>query len=172
MERQTLMIPARIDAGTFRNFALYDTFVRQRRWRAPALFAVILGASAGVCFAMRRSRGGAVLLGAVLLAVGLGLPAFYVLNYLWSVRRQGKRLDGSRIAYTLHLREEGLLAVAGRERTEFPWERIVLACRARDCIYLYVSSQKAFLLPECGQSEEAWALLQEKVPPERRQDRR
>lgn len=172
MERQTLMIPAKIDAGVFRRFALYDTFVRQARWRAPALFAAILGASAAVCFAMRQSREGAVLLGGVLLAVGLGLPAFYVLNYLWSVRKQGKRLDSSRIAYTLHLREEGLLVVASQDRAEYPWEALHLACHDRGCIYLYVSPQRAYLLPECGQSEAAWALLQEKLPEAKRKDLR
>ena len=172
MERQTLMIPAKIDAETFRRFALYDTFVRQRRWRAPALFAAILGAAAAVCFFMRQSREGAALLGGVLLAVGLGLPAFYVLNYLWSVRKQGKRLDSGRIAYTLHLKEEGLLVVAGQERAECAWDRIFLACRVRGCIYIYVSAQRAFLLPDCGQSEAAWALLREKVPGERLRERR
>ena len=172
MERQTLMIPAKIDAETFRRFAMYDTFVRQGRWRAPALFAVILGASSAVCFAMRQSREGAAVLGAVLLTVGLGLPAFYVLNYLWSVRKQGRRLDSSRIAYTLHLREEGLLVVAGQERMEYPWAQIALTCRARDCIYIYVGPQRAFLLPDCEQTEAAWALLQEKLPEEKRRDRR
>lgn len=172
MERQTLMIPARIDAGVFRRFALYDTFVRQARWKAPALFAAILGAASAVCFAMRRSREGAVLLGGVLLAVGLGLPAFYVLNYLWSVQKQGKRLDSSRIAYTLHLREEGLLVAAGQERAEYPWEALHLACRVPDCIYIYVTPQRAFLLPECQKSEAAWALLQEKLPETKRRDRR
>lgn len=172
MERKTLMIPSRIDAGTFRRFALYDTFVRQGRWRAPALFAAILGGSAAVCLAMRQSREGAALLGGVLLAVGLGLPVFYVANFLWSVRKQGKQLDSSRIAYTLHLKEEGLLVVAGQERAEFPWERVFLACRDRGCVYIYVSPRKAFLLPDCGQSGDAWALLQEKVPAERRRERR
>lgn len=172
MERQTLTIPARIDAETFRRFALYDTFVRQGRWRNPALFAAILSASAAVCFLMRQRREGAALLGGVLLAVGLGLPAFYVLNYLWSVRRQGRRLDASQIAYTLHLREEGLLAVAGQERAEYAWDRLFLACRVQGCIYLYVNAQRAFLLPDCGQSEAAWALVQEKLPEEKRRDRR
>lgn len=172
MERKTLMIPSRIDAETFRRFALYDTFVRQGRWRAPALFAAILGASAAVCLFMRQSREGAALLGGVLLAVGLGLPVFYVANFLWSVRKQGKRLDGSQIAYTLHFKEEGLLAVAGQERAEYPWENIFLVCRVQGCIYIYVGPQKAFLLPDCGESEAAWALLQEKVPPEKRRERR
>lgn len=172
MERQTLTIPSRIDAETFRRFALYDTFTRQGRWRAPALFAAILGASAAVCFFMRDRQEGAALLGGVLLAVGLGLPAFYIANYLWSVRKQGRRLDSAKIAYTLHLKEAGLLVVAGQERAEFPWEGIHLACRVRGCIYIYVSPQRAFLLPDCGQSEAAWDLLLEKVPAERRQDRR
>ena len=172
MERQTLTIPSRIGAETFRRFALYDTFTRQGRWRAPALFAAILSASAAVCFLMRGRRESAALLGGVLLAVGLGLPVFYVANYLWSVRNQGRCLDGEKIAYTLHFKEEGLLAVAGQERAEFPWERIFLVCRVRGCIYLYVSPQRAFLLPDCCQSEAAWDLLWEKIPEERLQDRR
>lgn len=172
MERKTLIIPAKIDAEIFRRFALYDTFVRQGRWRSPALFAGILGAAAAVCFLMRQSRDGAALLGGVLLAVGLGLPAFYVLNYLWSVRKQGRRLDSSRIAYTLHLREEGLLVAAGQERMEYPWDQIVLACRDRGCTYLYVGPQRAFLLPDCPQSEAAWALLREHLPEGVCRDRR
>lgn len=172
MERETLIIPARINAGVFRRFALYDTFVRQGRWRSPALFAGILGAAAAVCLLMRQRREGAALLGGVLLAVGLGLPVFYVLNYLWSVRKQGKQLDGRRIAYTLHLREEGLLALAGQERAECPWSQIFLACRDRGCIYIYVNARRAFLLPDCEQTEAAWALLQEKLPEEKRRDRR
>ncbi len=69
MERETLIIPARINAGVFRRFALYDTFVRQGRWRSPALFAGILGAAAAVCLLMRQRREGADLLGGVLLGV-------------------------------------------------------------------------------------------------------
>ena len=70
MERETLIIPARINAGVFRRFALYDTFVRQGRWRSPALFAGILGAAAAVCLLMRQRREGAALLGGVLLVEG------------------------------------------------------------------------------------------------------
>lgn len=172
MERQTLIIPSKIDAGTFRRFALFDTFVRQKRWRRPALFAGILCASAAVCILMREGREGAVLLGTVLLAVGLGLPAFYVLNFLWSVRKQGRRLDGGRTAYTLHLREEGLTVLSGKERAEYAWEQLLLACRVPGCIYLYVSARRAFLLPDCRQSEAAWTLLREKLPAEKHMDRR
>lgn len=169
---QTLIIPCKIDGAVFRRFALFDTFSRQGRWRAPAVFAAILLSAAAVCFAMRNRREGAVLLGAVLLAVGVGLPAVYVLNFLLSVQKRGRLLSGSKTVYTLHFRESGLLALAGQERAEFPWERIFHVYRAEDCIYLYVSEQKAFLLPEGERSGEAWALLERRLPPEKRTDRR
>lgn len=174
MANQTLIVPAKIDARTFRRFAVFDTFRRQKRWRAPALFAALMLAFALVCFAFRDGRDGAALLGAVLLLVGLGLPAVYVGSFLLSVRKQGRRLglDGAQTAYTLHLREEGIQMVSGRERAEFRWEQLFRAYRVPDCIYLYVSQQRAFLLPEDGQGGAVWTLLTEKLPAEKLEDRR
>lgn len=169
---QTLIFPCKINGAVFRRFALFDTFSRQGRWKSPAVFAAIFLTAAAICFAMRSRREGAVLLGVVLLAVGLGLPAVYVVNFLLSVQRRGKLLDGSKTAYTLHFRESGLLVLAGRERAEFPWEKIFHAYRAEDCIYLYVTGQKAFLLPEGAQAQDAWTLLERLLPAEKRTDRR
>ena len=55
----TITIPVRLDAATFRSFAIFDTLKRQKRWKSPAIFAAILMASAIVCFAM-NSRAMAV----------------------------------------------------------------------------------------------------------------
>lgn len=164
MEYPALIIPAKIDPQTFRRFALFDTFRRQGRWRLPALFAAILSTCAAVCFAMRHSRGGAALLGGVLLAVGLGLPAAYVASFLLSVRERGKALSGDRIAYTLHFKDEGVRAVTGQQQADYPWEQLYRAYRVRGCIYLYVSAQRAFLLPEGPQSQAAWDMLERHIP--------
>lgn len=174
MEKQTITMPAKIDAATFRRFALFDTFHRQKRWRAPVLFAAVMAAFAAVCFACQGSRSGAALLGAVLLTVGLGLPAVYVLSYLLSVRKQGRRLglDGSRPAYTLRLGEDGIQVVSGKERAEYRWEQMFYVYRVPACIYLYVTPRRAFLLPEDGQGGVAWALLMKKLPAEKLEDRR
>lgn len=170
MERQTLIIPANIDAQTFQRFALFDTFRLQKRWRAPALFAAILSVSAAVCLAMQQSRRGAALLAVVLLAVGLGLPAAYILSFWLSVRRQSKLLDGARTFYTLHLREEGILALTGQNRAEYRWEQVYRVYRVRGCIYLYVSPRQAYLLPEGERSEAAWVRLREELPGDRIRD--
>lgn len=37
-----LTVMVHIDGRLFRNFALFDTFRRQRKWVSPALFAAIM----------------------------------------------------------------------------------------------------------------------------------
>ena len=92
MKSGPLTLEARVTPEVFREFAFFDTFRRQKRWRGPALFALIMGGFAAVCFALRESREQAVLIGTVLLVVGLGLPAAYVLSFYLSVRRREKAL--------------------------------------------------------------------------------
>ena len=78
MKSGPLTLEARVTPEVFREFAFFDTFRRQKRWRGPALFALMMGGFAAVCFALRESREQAVLIGTVLLVVGLGLPAAYI----------------------------------------------------------------------------------------------
>ena len=77
MKSGPVWLDARITPEVFREFAFFDTFRRQKRWKGPALFALIMGGFAGVCFALRGSREQAALIGAVLLVVGLGLPEVF-----------------------------------------------------------------------------------------------
>ena len=71
MENQPVILLSRITPETFRAFALFDAFQRQKRWRGPALFALIFSAFAAVCFTLGRDLPQSGLLGGVLLAVGL-----------------------------------------------------------------------------------------------------
>lgn len=167
-----MTVQAVLDGETFRRFAMFDVFYRQKRWRSPALFALILGASAAVCFALHERRG-AVLLGTVLLAVALGLPAAYFLNYFFSVRAQGKKLDGGggKAAYTLFLDGEGVRVTQGENAVEFSWEALLCAYRVKGCVYLYAAERKAFLLPErCG-GDRAWEMLRKHMAEEKLFDR-
>lgn len=173
MADQTLIIPAKIDARTFRRFAVFDTFCRQRLWRAPALFTVLMLAFSITCFAFQGSHSGAALLGTVLLVIGLGLPVVYVASFLLSVRNQSQRLklDGIRTVYTIHLCEKHIQVVSDSETAQYQWEQIFCAYRKPDCIYLYVTSQRAFLIPVHEQDSAVWDLLVKKLPIEKRKSR-
>ena len=71
-----MTIEVNLSGPEFRRFTVFDLLRRRKQWRGPALFALILGLSAAVCFTRAPARG-AVLLGSVLLGVGLGVPCVY-----------------------------------------------------------------------------------------------
>ncbi|MBP5749666.1 MAG: YcxB family protein [Firmicutes bacterium] len=162
-----LTIAANIDRKTFRRFAMFDAFIRRKAWRNPALFALILSAAALVCFALRRTREEAVLLGSVLLGVGLLLPLVWIGNYALSVDRQAKRLglSADKAQYYVTLFPERLHVEKGKEKADFPWEDVHAAYRAEGCIYLYVSPTRAFLLPDSADTERAWAMIEASLEP-------
>lgn len=167
-----MKIQIRLSQRDFIRFSLFDAFFHKKGWLRPVLFAAILGACAAVCFALRGRRG-AVLLGGVLLAVALGLPAAWFLSFFLSVRAQarGQGLGGGKYVYTLELGERELCVDNGRERAAYPWDRIFRAYRRPDAVYLYVAPQRAFLIPcGCAESggEKLWRLIENRVPKERR----
>lgn len=167
-----MRIQVRLDAAEFMRFSWFDAFRHKKVWRRPALFAAILGAAAAVCFALRERRG-AVLLGAVLVVVALGLPAAWFLSFYLSLRRQSAGLAGGKYVYTLEPHEggRGLSVDNGAERADYPWDRIFRVYRTKAAVYIYVTPQRAFLIPNgcAGEGmERLWALICRQVPEDRR----
>lgn len=176
MKQQTILIQSRITPEVFREFAVFDTMVRQKRFLRPLVFAAILAGFACVCFSQRGKQPQAVLLGGVLLAVGLGLPLVYFLMFFYSVYKQSNLLKGKKapLAYTVELSQERVTVTAGEQRVEYRWEDILLACRIRRSTCLYVSDSRAYLLPAADGKEEEkrWAFLCQQLPAEKRKDLR
>lgn len=169
MKKEAILIPVKITRTVFRRFAFFDAFYHQRHWQRPLLFALLMSAFSIPCFVLRERREGAVLLGAVLLLVGLGLPLVYLLSFSLSLRRQMKGMDlrGERIVYTLRLEPGGVHVTSGAETTDYSWESIHKVYHVSDCDYLYVSARQAYLLPHGSSAESIWALLQSALPPEK-----
>lgn len=165
MENQAVILLSRITPETFRAFALFDAFRRQKRWRGPALFAAIFSAFAIVCFTLGRDLPQSGLLGGVLLVVGWGLPVFYVLYFFHSVNDQAKRLRLAqrRPAYTVKLDEAGLKVEQNGQKADWPWEELTAVYRLDECVCLYPTPRNAFLLPDEENShrdvERAWELI-------------
>lgn len=137
-----------LDKLTFRRFALFDMLRHRKQWRSPALFALILCASGGICFAMRLVEG-AALLGIVLMAVGLGLPLVYFLSFFQSLNKQitANDLLRPRKVYTVHVEDDGIRVENEKEQAHYSWNQVHHAYRDTLAIYLYITPQRAFLLP-------------------------
>ena len=162
-----IAIPCKIDRKTFTRFAVYDTLIRKKGWRNPVLFALIMSAFAAVCFLARKTHAQATLLGGVLLGVGLVLPIVWFGMFFFSIRRQAKRsgLSPDTVQYTVTLSDEKIHVTKGKEAADFQWQDAHLGRRVKGCIYLYVSPTRAFLLPDCEETDRAWAIITSKLAP-------
>ena len=174
-----LSIPVQLDTAMFRDFAAFDVLKRQKRWRRPLVFAVLMVAFAVVCFTQVGVREGAALVGTVLAVVGLGLPLVYFLMFFRSVSQQAKKmgLATPKDVYRVVLDEEGARTwPAGQQDKEeaavtHPWDRIYGAWRTPQAIYLYINAAQAYLLPAeeiPGGPGAAWSLLEDHLPAEKR----
>lgn len=170
MEQGAVTVSVKLTAGGFRDFALYDTLVRQRRWVPPLVFCLILSASAAICYALRDRSPNAGLLVGVLLAVGLGLPLVYFVSFFYSIRQQSRRLglDEPKAVYTVTLDSQGVHVDSGEEHMDYTWDSLYRVCRRADAAYLYPSPRQAYLLPYADTDADAlWAVIRAHMPGQR-----
>lgn len=164
-----LTIDVKMDDKEFCAFAWFNAFTHQKRLRRLVLFVGIMLSFALLCFLMRGSREGAVLLGSVLVAVAVIIPLGYALSFYLSLRAQCKKLSLStpKPVYTLSFSEnEGMQASFGENTEKYHWGDISYAYRRKTCIYIYVSELKAFLLPDKCSGENAgaiWAMFEARM---------
>lgn len=177
MEHQDILVQARITPEVFREFAVFDTLYRNKRYRRPLAFALMMAAFALACFLLRRRADQAVFIGVILLIIGLGLPVVYILSFLYSVRAKAKqlRLGNSPVAYTVSLTPAKVIVTDGKQKAEYPWEAVKYAYRLQHSICLYASESRAYLLPAGEretEEERRWAVIAEHIPAGRRKDLR
>ncbi len=183
MKPETIIISSRITTRNFRDFAIFDTLVRQRRFLAPAVFFSIFTTFSIICFAMRGRTQQAELLGGVMLAVALVFPGIYFSSFFRSISRKAEDLKlgtTGRHAYTIHMTdaEDGITitsALQPQGTLRLKWGQLYHAYRTSDCIYLYVSQLQAFLLPDGSANvtpDKLWDYLGQKMTADKLTDRR
>ena len=145
-----ITVKVKLDEKTFKRFAVFDMFIRRKKWIRPVVFFLLMTVFAAAALLIGREQSG--MIAAVLLVVGISLPLVYAGTFLSQVNIQAARqkLKPAREVYTVILREEGITAEnSSREEgtLEMPWDKVAQAFRKKECIYLYVTPEKAFLLP-------------------------
>ena len=162
---QQITVPVKLDVRTFRRFACYDAFRKRKRWIRPAVFCLIFLVFAFIALLAKKEESGMV--AAVLLVIGIGLPVIWLGIFLSQVNIQAEkyRLAPDRKVYTVILSDQGIRVENNRreESLSLPWSHEWQAIRHKRCTYLYVTAQKAFLLPD-GQADapdhEMWKMIE------------
>ena len=151
MRVDTLTAHVKINSLIFRRFALFDTFRIKRRWVSPAIFCAILLAFSFVCMISGKEQ--SQMIGTLLQIIGLGLPACYVLSFLFQVSDQCKRLGLKtlRPAYTLNFCQSELRVIndmAAEPEVKLPYDTLHGVWRGNCAYYVYASPSRAFILPD------------------------
>ncbi|MBR5111326.1 MAG: YcxB family protein [Clostridia bacterium] len=165
-QAQDITVPVKLDEKTFKRFARFDMLRLRKRWVRPAVFAVILTAFAAAALLSGKKEAG--MIASVLLVIGLGLPIVYIGSFLSQVNMQalGQRLgkEGRRV-YDIRLKDDEIIVVNRRntdERVTLPWQEVKQVYWAKGCIYLYVHTARAFLIPD-GQAsvppDSVWTFI-------------
>ena len=157
----------------FRQFTIFNILRLRKMWRAPITFAAILGTSATISFIMRHVDG-AVFLGCVLLLVGLGVPVVYFVTFFSSLRKEVLKhgLKRPHLVYTLTLtpQAKGIHIQNETEQVDYQWKHVWRVFRDKEATYLYMTPDRAFILPhQCiEEGEDAlWHLIRQKIDPSR-----
>lgn len=168
-----MKIDVYLTEALFRRFTMFDILKRRKMWRSPVTFASILGGCACVCFIMHHVDG-AVLLGSVLLAVGLGMPAVYFSTFFSSLHKEIKnqQLKSPRLVYTLELEDkpDGIFIRNKKEKATYKWEQVFHVYEDKNATYLFLTAARGFILPhDCipAGKDALWNLLTAKLPAER-----
>lgn len=180
MAEKNILVPVRLDSAGFEAFAKFDIFYRRGTLRRIGLFTGTLAAFACICFAFGNGENQGALLGWVLLAVALVLPAVYLLNFFADVRKKARQLGLTKptLVYTVSLTGQTVEfrpAQPGREDRSIPWSEVFGAWRTKGAVYLYITRNTACLLPN-GQAKGAddgqlWAFIAAHLAPEKLHDR-
>ncbi len=162
-----------LSESLFRRFTMFDILKRRKMWRSPVIFASILSGCACVCYIMHHVDG-AILLGSVLLAVGLGMPAVYFSTFFSSLRKEIKNqnLKTPRQVYTLELTDkaDGIFIRNKTEKATYKWEQVFHVYRDKDATYLFLTAARGFILPHDCVPEGAdalWTLITSLLPENR-----
>lgn len=168
-----MTIEVNLTEEAFRRFTIFDILRRRKAWRPPVTFALIMGVSAIICYWMNHVDG-AVLLGNVLMTIGLGMPIVYFTTFFASLKKQvlAHGLSRPQHVYTITLthKADGIAADNGKEKAEYPWKGIHHVYRDLTATYLFLTVDRAFILPHTCIEEgpdEMWKLISKKVPKEK-----
>lgn len=154
-------VSCNVDEKTFMRFALVDTYRLKKYWRGQLGLSLLVFIPAILCFIMADRKPHFPLLGGIFAVVGLLIPVFFFLVFKAAVQKRMKKFSLSRknVLYRLTFGENGVTVYADGKKAECTWDFVSEAYRDRECIYLYLRNEKAYLLPQYNGDDGTWQIL-------------
>ena len=155
MSNNCYTFPIVLNAKSFKDFIIFDSKTKQRRFKTIVALAVTLFMLSVFCFASVESFDFADTLGCILVAFSVILPTWYFNSFRNTIKQQTAKMNlkNPRHVYTvrLHSDHKGVELYYPDEKSPahtYKWDSICGAWRSRNAIYLYVTDTQALLIPD------------------------
>lgn len=161
MLKNHISIPVTLSEKQFKNFIIFDSMKKQRRYTTTVSITVLLFTLATLCYASLESFPKIEMLGNILIIFCVFLPTNYFRSFYNSVKEQAEKMKLSvpRHVYTINLStsSNGIRYFYPNETTaagQYTWKNVDIAWKTRDAIYLYVTKEQALIIPKTTKSPE------------------
>ena len=133
-----------VDARTFRDFSFFNSFLFHSRWISLALFPLVM-TGLGILNLLT----GSAFLFRLFLVLALLIPVLYLIYYGISLRNQIRvnNLTEKRQVYTTCFTNGKIAVTNENENQPMEWEHIHCLFRYKEYFYLYITKNRAFILP-------------------------
>ncbi len=159
MLKNHLSIPVSLNEKQFKDFIMYDSMTKNKRYKTTLSITIMLFTLATLCFASQESLPAAEMAGNILIIFTVLIPTNYVRTFQNSIKSQTEKmcLNPARHVYTINLStsSSGIHYFYPKESTaagQFSWKAVDGAYKTRHAIYLYVTPQQALIIPDTIQS--------------------
>lgn len=169
MLKNHISVPVTLTEKQFKDFIIFDSMKKQRRWKTTVSITVILFTLATLCYASLESFPSLEMVGNILVMFSVLIPTNYFRSFYSSLKKETEKmnLNPPRHVYTINLSTSanGIHCFYPRESTaagQFSWKNTEGAWRTKTAIYLYVTPQQALLIPNTTQSpdyETIWQFI-------------
>lgn len=180
MAQKPVFIPVTLSARAFKKFAVFNTMRRQRHWILPIGMTVICFVFSIASFTFQETLPWGSTLGSILSAVTVLIPFGYFRSFYSSIDKQVERmkLESPRHVYSIEMSEnaEGIRLYYPGEKEpsdRFSWKSIDGAWRNDHAIYIYVTPERALLVPDIIKNvdqDKLWEFLQKQLGADRMHD--
>lgn len=152
---------SKISPLCFIRFGFFDSYRLRKKWKMPLLVTggfLALALLARVCTG--RLSGAETWMN-IALVIAAAIPVMNVSAFWGGLLNQiGKhQLSRHTTNYLVVLGPKGVGIIHKTEHAHCSWEHVYRIYRVPGCIYLYVSADRAFLLPDAENTEDAWAMI-------------
>lgn len=178
MAKSPYLISVKLSARTFKNFAIFNAMRRQRRWILPVGIAAFCFIFSVLSFTFQETLPWGSSLGSILSAVTVLVPMGYFRSFYSGIDKQVEKMNlkEPRHVYTIELSESTTESIRffypGEKKPAefFTWNSIEGAWCTDHAIYIYVTPERALLIPDVIKNldqTKLWAFLEKQLGAEK-----